>query len=201
MLDDWNDAKGGDGREEPPRADLRSGLRLRSRPAVHSTWWRIWPGSFTPTWTGGGCATSTPTSCSKPASSLAASAASRYCATSRSRFAAASTSRSSVPTGRARRRCLKAFDRMMIGEISGELDICGIPWRGLEAIGPGQAGGACAAGRQPRDALHRRAVPADVPLSVHEPLRHDTAERPQGGARGDGRHRHHGLRRAAAWTP
>ena len=102
------------------------------------------------------------------------------------------------PNGAGKTTLLKAFDRMMIGEISGELDICGDSLAGLEAVGPGQAGGVRAAGRQPGAALHGRAVPADVPLSLHEPLRHGAAQRPQGGARGDGGHGHDGFRQAAA---
>ena len=60
------------------------------------------------------------------------------------------------PNGAGKTTLLKAFDRMMIGEISGELDICAHSVAGLEAVGPGQAGGVRAAGRQPRDALHGR---------------------------------------------
>ena len=142
--------------------------------------------------------TSTPTSCWKPASSLAASATSRSCARFRSRFAAVSIFRSSVRTGRARPRCLKAFDRMMIGEISGELDICAHALAGVEAIGPGQVGGVRAPGRQPRAAVYGRAVPVDVPLPLHEPVRYGPHERPQGGPRGDGGHRHDGVRPTAA---
>jgi iron complex transport system ATP-binding protein len=33
------------------------------------------------------------------------------------------------PNGAGKTTLLKAFDRMMIGEISGELDICGMPWQ------------------------------------------------------------------------
>ena len=69
------------------------------------------------------------------------------------------------PNGAGKTTLLKAFDRMMIGEVSGELDICAIPWRDWKQCGPGQTGGIRSAGRQPGDALHGRRVPADVPLS------------------------------------
>ena len=69
---------------------------------------------------------------------------------------------------------LKAFDRMMIGEISGEFDVSAIPWQDWK-----QSDLAKLAAFVPQ--ADSRVLPftaeqfADVPLSVHEPLCHRPA--------------------------
>ena len=102
------------------------------------------------------------------------------------------------PNGAGKTTLLKAFDRMMIGEIAGELDICGMPWEDWKQSDLAKLAAFVPQADSRALPVHGGRVPVDVPLSVHEPVRHGPDERPQGGARGDGGHRHVGLRQAAA---
>ncbi len=85
------------------------------------------------------------------------------------------------PNGAGKTTLLKAFDRMMVGEISGELDICEIPWRHWKQSDLAKLA-AFVPQADSRAAVHHRTVPADVPLPVHEPVRHRSPERSQDGA-------------------
>ena len=105
------------------------------------------------------------------------------------------------PNGAGKTTLLKAFDRMMIGEVSGDLDICAIPWQDWK-----QSDLAKLAAFVPQ--ADSRVLPFTAEqfllmcrYPVHEPLRYGAPQRPQGGARGDGGYGHDGLRQAAVGHP